>query len=55
LFHPQEQIAEAVGPFPIPPIEGAVTRGTILVKIAPNVEQAKLLLEKSLDPGHWVQ
>lgn len=52
LFHPDEQCAEAVGPFPKPP-QGA-TRGTVLVKVAPNVEKAKLLLEKSLGPGHWI-
>lgn len=53
LFHPDEQYAEAVGPFPKPLQEA--TRRTVLVKVAPNVEKAKLLLEKSLGPGHWVQ
>lgn len=53
LFHEDEQIAEAVGPFPLPP--QAATRGTVITRNAQNIEQARILLEKAFCEGHWVE
>jgi len=53
LYHPDEQVAEAVGPFPLPP--QGTTRGTVVTTFASDMHQARMLLERSLGTGHWTQ